>query len=380
MNQLLPSGSNMEYYRKQAKNLLRDYYKHKESALLRVGRPTPMEEVKLADIQRIIAREKGYSNWSKLKLAVLEAAIQEESEVEFNPAPLLMPGEPDEPERVKQSYEGNAHVQRWLNTGKTEGKGEFNSPFLENHHERDWIKSSLAYFYGKGLIRDVVGSVKSGKEADVYRCTTDTPGEFLAAKIYRPRMFRNLQNDSLYRNNRSAGRDRRSRKAMDKLSTRGREFRMESWINFEYETHGSFFHAGVSVPKPVDCHGNAILMEYLGDESSPAPLLHHVKLTKEEGMSLFESLINDVELMFKCGRIHGDLSAYNVLYWQERAVIIDFAQAVDAGSGPDMYDLLLRDIRNLTKYFLRSGVLDDPQQLAEHMWSRVYSGYPHDNL
>jgi len=50
-------------------------------------------------------------------------------------------------------------------------------------------------------IEDILSMVRSGKEAAVYRCLA--PGamseSLLAAKVYRPRCFRNLKNDHLYR-------------------------------------------------------------------------------------------------------------------------------------------------------------------------------------
>jgi catechol 2,3-dioxygenase-like lactoylglutathione lyase family enzyme len=47
----------------------------------------------------------------------------------------------------------------------------------------------------EGQILDVLRRVKGGKEANVYCCRThpSTGVDLLAAKLYRPRMFRNLR-------------------------------------------------------------------------------------------------------------------------------------------------------------------------------------------
>ena len=50
------------------------------------------------------------------------------------------------------------------------------------------------------------------------------------------------------------------------------------------------------------------------------------------------------ELSLAHDRIHGDLSAYNVLYWRGAVTLIDFAQAVDPRHNDELYTLLERDI------------------------------------
>ena len=215
-----------------------------------------------------------------------------------------------------------------------------------------------------------MGVVKSGKEATVYRCTGQEDGEYLAAKVYRPRMFRSLKNDAVYRENRKVEKDRRLQKAMDKMSRRGRAFRMETWIRFEFDAHKRFYNAGVAVPEPVDSYGNAILMEYIGDEQEPAPILNHVELDPSNAEPLFNELIRNIELMLSCDRVHADLSAFNVMYWREKAIIIDFAQAVDARSGPEVFKLLSRDVENIAKYFAKNGISADPEYITFGMWSR----------
>ena len=63
----------------------------------------------------------------------------------------------------------------------------------------------LGHQLEQGLITDVVAIVKGGKEASVYRCQAHpaTGMKWLAAKVYRPRKFRNLRNDKMYRQGRA---------------------------------------------------------------------------------------------------------------------------------------------------------------------------------
>src|SRR5256885_10953069 len=108
---------------------------------------------------------------------------------------------------LKQSYENNPDVQRWLQEQALDDLGArpaFDPTLLSGRRDRDWVLSSLRHFYDQDLIDDVLYVAKSGKEATVYCCTAgpETDLEYLAAKIYRPRMFRSLSNDALYRHGR----------------------------------------------------------------------------------------------------------------------------------------------------------------------------------
>ena len=76
------------------------------------------------------------------------------------------------------------------------------------------------------------------------------------------------------------------------------------------------------------------------------------------------------------GRIHGDLSAYNVLYWHRAVTLIDFAQAVDPYHNSDVFSLLARDVERVCQYFARYGVESDPYQLVREIWTRHMGPVP----
>jgi RIO kinase 1 len=68
--------------------------------------------------------------------------------------------------------------------------------------------------------------------------------------------------------------------------------------------------------------------------------------------------MRNIELMLACDRVHGDLSAYNVLYAGPGEIrIIDFPQAVDARFNSNALMLLERDIGNICAYSLWSRYL-----------------------
>ena len=254
-----------------------------------------------------------------------------------------------------------------------------------DHFEHQWIVEALSGFYYDKLIDDVVRVVKGGKEASVYVCTANpsTGIGLLAAKIYRPRMFRSLKNDAMYREGRGLigeegktihARDKRVARAVKNMTRFGQELRIGSWIGHEYETLALLHAAGADVPRPYACGPGVILMEYLGDDGSPAPTLNNVTLDRDEAHALFERVMRNVEVMLARHRIHADLSAYNILYWDGDITLIDFPQAVDPRLNPHAERLLARDVERVCQYFTRFGVRADAPRLARSLWSRYMRG------
>lgn len=212
---------------------------------------------------------------------------------------------------------------RTFNTGCAKQLPPFNPTLLASRRDAFWILSSLAPFYEQRLIADVLFEAHSGKEATVYCCEAhpSTGVQYLAAKIHRPRMFRSLRNDALYRFSRiqrdeqgqaEHGNSQRGSAATRK-SERARAAQVASWIEYEYQTQCLLYTHNANVPRPFAQVGNAVLMEYIGAIDEPAPRLSEVELPQEEAQPLFDCIMGNIELLIH-GRIHGDLSAYNVLY------------------------------------------------------------------
>ncbi|MEK7278178.1 MAG: RIO1 family regulatory kinase/ATPase, partial [Chloroflexota bacterium] len=256
------------------------------------------------------------------------------------------------------------------------------SPALNaTSEERGWVLEHLTPFFDGKSITSVLRRVKGGKEANVYCCAAhpSTGLDLIAAKLYRPRLLRNLKNDSQYRLGRpmlnAAGEaisqsDWRMHKAIQQKSRVGREAQQTSWLEYEYQTLKKLHEAGADVPAPLRHGDHALLMEYVGNEVIPAPILNQVALEQGEAQPLFERLMRNVELMLQCGFVHGDMSAYNVLYWQGEIKIIDFPQVMDPRGNPNARVVFRRDVLRLCQYFAKYGVISEPLKLAEEMWMR----------
>ncbi len=294
----------------------------------------------------------------------------------------------------KASFEASTAVQRWLKQQSYDDEPQaeqrkepsFQPTFLAGRRDAPWILSSLTPLYDQKLITDVAGEVSSGKEATVFCCVAhpDTGQELLAAKIYRPRMFRSLRNDAVYRYSRvqrdeqgqaEHGNSRRGSAATRKTE-RGRAAQVAAWIEYEYQTQRLLHAHGADVPKPYAQVGNAVLMEYIGAEGIPAPRLGGVQLEASEAQDHFETILRNIELALTHGRIHGDLSEHNILYWEGKVTLIDYAQAVDPYHNSDVFSLFARDIERVCQFFARSGIERNPNALAREIWSRHMGPVP----
>lgn len=260
----------------------------------------------------------------------------------------------------------------------------FETTYKPSEHERGWLFQALRGFYLQGEITDILRMIKGGKEACVYQCVAG-PGlgrEFLAAKVYRPRRFRNLRNDAVYRHGRRSLdaegkelRDDRAQRAIFKGTDRGKSLAHTSWLAHELEAMRLLHEAGADVPEPFDGSENVILMEYIGDAETPAPALNHIELAPDEADPLFRRILHNVEIMLGLSMVHGDLSAYNILYDGGRIVLIDFPQVIDPFTNPHARRIFNRDIKRLCQYFASQGIAGDPVETAERLWRK---GVEHD--
>jgi RIO kinase 1 len=246
--------------------------------------------------------------------------------------------------------------------------------------EEAWLFDSLADLADHQWISDVLRKAKAGKEASVYLCKPGAAAresEFVAAKVYRPRTLRNLKNDQMYREGRIdmdeegkliQGHDEVH--AIEKRSNYGEELRHQSWIAHEFKAMETLFAAGADIPRPYARTGNTIVMDFVGDEFGSAPILSEVTLEEAEARPLFERAMRNVEILLSQGYVHGDLSAYNILYWEGDIKLIDFPQAVSPKGNRNAFAIFSRDVKRLCEYFARQGVDADPHTLALEMWTR----------
>jgi RIO kinase 2 len=109
-------------------------------------------------------------------------------------------------------------------------------------------------------------------------------------------------------------------------------------------------HPDVSVPLPIAQNRHAVVMALVN-----GPNLSRCRLEEPE-LTLDEILTNAAQA-YRRGVIHADLSEYNILMDEGRAVIIDWPQWVGTDH-PNARPVLERDIENILVFFKRKYNLE----------------------
>ena len=191
--------------------------------------------------------------------------------------------------------------------------------------------------------------ISTGKEAIVFRAVT-SKDEFVAIKIYRTsnlafkHIAKYIDGDPRFN-----------------LINKSRRGVIEEWAKKEYKNLKRLKNANVRVPIPIKKMNNILVMQYIGDMERPAPLLKDSTLDNPK--KIFDTILRFISLMYnKAGIVHADLSAYNILMYQDKPYIIDVGQGVLL-EHPESIEFLKRDIHNIVQYFKKFDIESNEKEI-----------------
>lgn len=201
-----------------------------------------------------------------------------------------------------------------------------------------------------GILDRVGGVVGAGKESLLFR-GSHGDGTDLALKVY-------LVSTSNFkkRTDYIHGDPRFSRV---RQNTRGVVYQ---WAQKEFRNLRQSFDAGVRVPRPIKAINNVLVMEFVGEDGRPAPLLLHSPVNNVD----YQQALDIIHVLYsKAGLVHGDYSEYNIFKHRKDLILFDLGSAVDRRHlGADAF--LSRDINNINRFFSRRGVrVKDPKSIME---------------
>lgn len=246
---------------------------------------------------------------------------------------------------------------------------------MSDHSKPSWLVD-------EPFVDTEIGVLRTGKEAQINlieRTGSDDRSVLLAQKCYLPRRVEQkgqlealgmqkastFRNDVQYREGRQF-RKSRDRRAIESMSTYGKRLLQTRWTGHEFDVMTLLWRAGVSVPYPVSFGDDRFVLEYLGDRAGAAPQLAQARLDGADLDRAAEQLVDGLSRLVSAGWAHGDLSAYNLLWWQDRLLFIDFPQAVDLAANPQGLEYLHRDALNIGRWFTKRGLdLDGEELFAE---------------
>ena len=134
-----------------------------------------------------------------------------------------------------------------------------------------------------------------------------------------------------------------------------------AWAQREYKNLLKTEKGKIAIPKPISWRNHIIVEEFIGDEE-PAPPLKDAAPTNVE--KFFKEVIKEIKKMYEIGLIHGDLSSFNILNYNEKPVLIDFSQATLVRT-PNSEELLERDVKNVLQYFKKHGISQTKEEVLK---------------
>lgn len=242
-------------------------------------------------------------------------------------------------------------IDTLVDTGRNKNKDSEKRKVTENVFDEATLKA-IYTLSNKGIIEALGGSISTGKEANVF--LADGKEHNLAIKIYRitTSSFNSMEDyirgDPRFRDVRHTKKDI-----------------VFAWTKKEYRNLLRASEVGIKVPKPITTERNILVMEFMGKDEKPYPLLKDVQLDEITAKKVFDTLIDYIKKLYvDAGLVHGDLSEYNVLIDTEQIepILIDMGQSVTL-EHPRADQFLRRDIQNIERYFRKYGIKSNENDL-----------------
>ena len=212
---------------------------------------------------------------------------------------------------------------------------------------------NLNKILSKGTIKEFVGIISAGKEANVYFAIGEDDAP-LAVKIYKidPQNTKWMKNYII-------GDPR-----FKKIGTSTHKI-IYTWCKKEFKNLSQMKRHNIIVPTPLLSKDNILVMEFIGeDNGSPAKRLKDIE-ELENPIKEMNFMLDQISKMYlNAHLVHGDLSEFNILYHREKQIIIDVSQAVSIYHiNAPVY--LQRDIRNILNYFSKFIDSDNVPSIQE---------------
>ncbi|KAL6522154.1 hypothetical protein OROMI_032031 [Orobanche minor] len=198
----------------------------------------------------------------------------------------------------------------------------------------------------RGVFSDINGCISTGKEANVYHATK-SDGQELAIKVYKTSVLVFKDRDRYVQG------DYRFRHGYCKHNPRKM---VKTWAEKEMRNLMRIRAAGIRCPAPLLLRLHVLVMEFIGKAGWAAPRLKDADLSHDKLREGYVEMIITMRTLYqKCKLVHGDLSEYNILYFEDHLYIIDVSQSVDLDH-PHSLDFLREDCIHVSDFFKKHGV------------------------
>ena len=226
----------------------------------------------------------------------------------------------------------------------------------------------LLQMINRGIVSEIHGCLSTGKEANVYHAISypdedlDGTAEHRAIKVYKTSILVFKDRDKYVSG------EYRFRQGYSKSNNRAM---VKLWAEKEMRNLRRIYAANIPCPEPIYLRLHVLAMGFIGSSKGvPAPRLKDVVFDIPDPdtrwRSLYMELLGYMRVMYQsCRLVHADLSEYNILYHKERLYIIDVSQSVEHDH-PRSLEFLRMDIKNVSDFFRRKGVITLPERSIFH--------------
>lgn len=202
----------------------------------------------------------------------------------------------------------------------------------------------------QGYFDELKSPISIGKESNVFSAVRKD-GKLVIVKIYRVNVADfNRMYSYIYVDPRFSGLKKQRTKII------------YAWAQREYRNLLKAKEAGVKVPSAYAIFENVLVMEFIGDKEPAKQLRNDIP---DNVLKFADLLIKDMIKLYKNGKlVHGDLSEYNILNYNQKPILIDLSHGAPLDY-PGINDLLKRDIFNVCKFFKKFGLNLNEQKVLE---------------
>lgn len=198
----------------------------------------------------------------------------------------------------------------------------------------------------RGFITEINGCISTGKEANVYHCTSKYEEEY-AIKIYKTSILVFKDRDKYVTG------EYRFRHGYCKSNPRKM---VRTWAEKEMRNLSRMHKNNLPVPEPILLKSHVLVMTFMGKDGYPAPKLKDVEISSSKARELYRDCVILIWRLYNIVKlVHADLSEFNMLYHNESLIIIDVSQSVEQ-EHPHAFEFLRKDCTNVSDFFRRKGV------------------------
>uniref|UniRef100_A0A7S2S657 Serine/threonine-protein kinase RIO1 n=2 Tax=Rhizochromulina marina TaxID=1034831 RepID=A0A7S2S657_9STRA len=206
------------------------------------------------------------------------------------------------------------------------------------------------------FLAGIDGCVSTGKEANVYYAKAGERGlqavasqgfQEFAVKVFKTSILVFKDRDKYVSG------EYRFRNGYCKSNPRKM---VKTWAEKEMRNLRRLYAAGIPSPEPVLLKNHILVMQFIGKDGWPAPRLKDAQLSERRLRESYWQVVRHMRKLFHtCKLVHGDLSEYNMLYFEGEVYIIDVSQSVEHDH-PHASELLRKDCFNVNAFFAKAGL------------------------